>query len=496
MAARTALNISAPQIDIERGPRFAVGQYLPLDQIRIDGGTQARAGLDDATVAEYAESWLTLSHKQNGFLEMPLIVVYHDGESYWLADGFHRVEAYKRFVHGPSASASPHAIRAEVRQGTRRDAVLYACGANSTHGLRRTNADKRRAIVTILEDHEWQQWSDSEIARRCAVDHKTVANVRAELYPGNSQDSRTVARSGTTYQMKPPAAKEVKQPYSMEQAFPRALRKRAESLGVAITTNFSLTDQKAAVWIPGESTSRWISVADLSAWCDAQAKQPAAPPLQPRFPALAGDWFYAHHRNESRGVLFHIWRPEPSRSAKVRFVSACGMAMQHEEPRPVADLAQSTLVLCAQCQQAPQLQQPPGSRTQQATSTADDSATMDEIRTLAHAHGLEVVWEDDQVLLSWPGEDLDVIEPMSYRRAIDWLESEAGLLRPLREQEQPRTIRPARTAGRAITLGLTEDECRALYGEDAQFLAAGLRATYPTIAGVLTLLINGIEQGS
>lgn len=68
-----------------------------------------------------------------------------------------------------------------------------------------------------------------------------------------------------------------------------------------------------------------------------------------------------------------------------------------------------------------------------AETETDDSATMEEIRTLAHEHGLEVVWEDDEVLLFWPGEDLDVIEPMGYTRAIDWLIEEAGMLRIQRE---------------------------------------------------------------
>lgn len=202
-----AVDLKAKIAATSKAPGYAVGQYIELDQIRMDGGTQARAGLDNATLAEYAESWRLLSNRQNGFLEMPLIIVYHDGKSYWLADGFHRVVAYRQFLDGGSSSASPRAIRAEVRMGTKRDAVLYACGANATHGLKRTQADKRRAIVTLLEDDEWRQWSDSEIARRVNVDHKTVAAVRADLYPGNSQDSRTVERGGTTYQQKPPAQK-------------------------------------------------------------------------------------------------------------------------------------------------------------------------------------------------------------------------------------------------------------------------------------------------
>lgn len=191
MASR--VEIKAPPI--EQGPKFTVGPYLPIDSIRTDGGTQARAGLDEATVAEYAEAWLTLSHRQNGFLEMPPIIVFHDGEAYWLADGFHRVEAYKRFVNGPSASASPHAIRADIRSGTRREAVLFACGANASHGLKRTTEDKRRAIERVLGDEEWRQWSDSEIARRVNVDHKTVASVRAELVTTGEIPSSSMRQS-------------------------------------------------------------------------------------------------------------------------------------------------------------------------------------------------------------------------------------------------------------------------------------------------------------
>jgi hypothetical protein len=195
MANKLAAMLDTREAARPPAPRYEVGQYLPLVDIRTDGGTQARAGLDEDAVKEYAEAWLQLSHEQNGFLKMPLIIVFHDGESYWLADGFHRVEAYKRFVDGPSASASPRAIRAEIRSGTRRDAVLYACGANSTHGLKRTTEDKRRACARVLGDTEWREWSDSEIARRVNVDHKTVASVRAELESTGEIPSSPVRQS-------------------------------------------------------------------------------------------------------------------------------------------------------------------------------------------------------------------------------------------------------------------------------------------------------------
>ena len=46
--------------------------------------------------------------------------------------------------------------------------------------LRRSNADKRRAVETLLADEEWRGWSDREIAKRAGVDPKFVGNLRRE----------------------------------------------------------------------------------------------------------------------------------------------------------------------------------------------------------------------------------------------------------------------------------------------------------------------------
>jgi hypothetical protein len=58
---------------------------------------------------------------------------------------------------------------------------LYAVGANASHGLKRTNRDKRNAVLVLLKDPEWQGWSDREIARRCVVSPHTVAAERSCL---------------------------------------------------------------------------------------------------------------------------------------------------------------------------------------------------------------------------------------------------------------------------------------------------------------------------
>jgi len=83
---------------------------------------------------------------------------------------------------------------------------LYSLSANSKHGLRRTNADKRKAVQTLLDDAEWSKWSDREIAKRCAVGYDLVADIRKSYLPETidrpRSDARTVQRNGTTYEQK------------------------------------------------------------------------------------------------------------------------------------------------------------------------------------------------------------------------------------------------------------------------------------------------------
>jgi hypothetical protein len=168
-------------------------QVMALDiaVIRLDGGTQPRAGIDQAVVADYANDM-----EANG-AEFPPVQVVYDGEAYWLWDGFHRLHARKR--------NGLHTAPAIVRQGTRRDAVLLSVGANATHGFRRTNEDKRRAVMALLADEEWGQWSDREIARRCGVSHPFVADLRSKLSGNDYQmETRRVERNGVEYDMRLP----------------------------------------------------------------------------------------------------------------------------------------------------------------------------------------------------------------------------------------------------------------------------------------------------
>src|SRR5208282_1066371 len=137
---------------------------LKLDSIRLDAGTQTRAHIDDATVAEYAEA---MAHGDR----FPPVIVFQNNGEFIMADGFHRHKAAHR--------ARLKHLLAEVRQGSRKDALRFALGANHKHGLRRTNGDKRRAVELALA--EFGNQSDRLLAEMCGVCVQTIGNIRHQL---------------------------------------------------------------------------------------------------------------------------------------------------------------------------------------------------------------------------------------------------------------------------------------------------------------------------
>lgn len=139
-------------------------QLLELSQIQCDCGTQVRVAIDESTVTEYAEA---ISQG----VALPDVIVFFDGSRHMLADGFHRFMAESRLGH-------TH-IRAEVRLGTKSDALKYALSANISHGLRRTNADKRRSVELALA--EWPEFSDRRLAAICGVSNNFVSEVRRQV---------------------------------------------------------------------------------------------------------------------------------------------------------------------------------------------------------------------------------------------------------------------------------------------------------------------------
>jgi len=126
--------------------------YLKKESIQTKG-MQVRARLCEETVKEYVEAMAAGA-------KFPPVIVFHDGTNYWLADGFHRLEAWKR--------NGVNSIKAEVKEGSRTDALKFAFSANNCHGLRLSNEDKRNAVKIAYENRKELGLPDVPAARLIA----------------------------------------------------------------------------------------------------------------------------------------------------------------------------------------------------------------------------------------------------------------------------------------------------------------------------------------
>jgi len=145
--------------------------FLVFDELTLDPTVHARASIDEATAAEYAEA-------MRAGAEFPPLDVFHDGVTYWLADGFTRAAG--------AADAGKTGFACVVHDGGRREAFIHSLRVNRAHGLRFSNADKRHAVARLLADAEWAAKSDRWIAKQAGVSHPFVGRLRLELEPVTS----------------------------------------------------------------------------------------------------------------------------------------------------------------------------------------------------------------------------------------------------------------------------------------------------------------------
>lgn len=127
----------------------------------LDLTLQTRAGTDADTIRTYAEA-------MDDGAQFPDVTVFTDGETYWLADGFHRVLAAK--------SNGKTAISADVRKGTEDDAVVFGGTANNKQGKRPTMADVQHFLSMVWERREaifGGTPTGGNLAERCGVSRAT-----------------------------------------------------------------------------------------------------------------------------------------------------------------------------------------------------------------------------------------------------------------------------------------------------------------------------------
>lgn len=170
-------------------------------------GLQTRVALDENTVAEYAEAMQNRA-------KFPPVKVFCDGEKFYLADGFHRVEA--------AARAGFRKVKADMEPGSYAEALKFALKANESHGLRRTRADKLRALQMAWDARDvvfpgvTADPSADLLGEMCNLSARFVKDWIAERFrtseTPNPPSRRVVGRDGRTREVPVPPSRVAKSP--------------------------------------------------------------------------------------------------------------------------------------------------------------------------------------------------------------------------------------------------------------------------------------------
>lgn len=137
-----------------------------LEQLALDERLQARATIDRDAVEEYREAYAAGR-------KLPPVQAFRIAAALYIVDGFHRwLAAHEAGVEFLQVDV--------VGEGSMDDAVWYATGVNATHGLRRTNADKRRAVTMAVSSPIGAEQSSRVIADHVGVSPDFVSRLRRE----------------------------------------------------------------------------------------------------------------------------------------------------------------------------------------------------------------------------------------------------------------------------------------------------------------------------
>ncbi len=167
---------------------------LEVSELVFDDDCQTRAALSEDAVADYAEAYrLQAAADFAGTRIPPLRVFVVDGR-HVLIDGYHRAAGALR--------AGQLTLPVEVvGHGTMDLARWTALKMNHLHGLRRSNADKRRAVELALRSPIGIEAPTRTIAGQTGVSHDLVARVRAEWEAAReAEEAARVCAEGAAYE--------------------------------------------------------------------------------------------------------------------------------------------------------------------------------------------------------------------------------------------------------------------------------------------------------
>ena len=166
---------------------------LPIDSVSLNCGTQIRSATNEAAVLRYA----ALMDTEEGRAKFPPIIVYRDENGQqWIADGHHRVMAVLR--------CQQTKIRAEIREGSKADALWAAAEINSKNGLPLEGNDIRQTIIMLLE--AWPNRSLRSIAEAVGCSKSYVGLIKNQMFTNEHHANdpsllagKTIGKDGKLY---------------------------------------------------------------------------------------------------------------------------------------------------------------------------------------------------------------------------------------------------------------------------------------------------------
>lgn len=131
-------------------------ETLRISAIKVDPAVQIRKGTNEEVLKRYEEC----------FEVLPPVLVYRTPDGQVLADGFHRVAVALRLGHSE--------IRAEIREGSKEDALEAAVLANIAHGFPLTPEERDTGIRRLHLLHP--DWQRQHIAKIMSLASSTVTH--------------------------------------------------------------------------------------------------------------------------------------------------------------------------------------------------------------------------------------------------------------------------------------------------------------------------------
>ena len=160
-------------------------QKIRLADIDLKKSFQPRVkGLDKDHVAD-----LKAAYEAKQDIARPVAWRMPDG-SFRLAEGFHRFEG--------ASQAGIKSLMFTVLSGTESEYRVHAACSNQGHGLKRSNADKRRSVEVLLK--ELPDHSDRKIAELAGVSHVFVSELRLQVSSDDTSGTKTrTGKDGKNY---------------------------------------------------------------------------------------------------------------------------------------------------------------------------------------------------------------------------------------------------------------------------------------------------------